>query len=329
MVMKREKFIYNTHTLRYEKVVEPWSRVLWRVFGFVCAALLTGFILTLVTHRFFPSPKEKALLNEIEQQKALLSNASDDLDRLIEQINGLKERDAYAYRLIFGMDPIDESVWEGGIGGHDRYEQLREYSNSGEAMANLQKKLDKLKRQAVIQSRSLDTMINAANEKEKMLAAIPSIKPVRADNLNKGVPLLSGFGYRIHPIYKVPRMHAGIDFTAPKGTPVQSTGAGTVISAGNKGNGYGLCVIVDHGYGYQTLYAHLSKVLVKPGQKLQRGQQIGRVGNTGASTAPHCHYEVIYKGKKVNPIHYVMDGLSPQQYQELVKVAETANQSFD
>ncbi len=327
--MKKEKYVYNTHTLRYEKVVEPWSKIFLRIFGFVCAALLTGFIFTLISHRIFPSPKEKSLLNEIQQQKALLSNAGDELERMREELAVLKARDAYAYRMVFGMDPIDEAVWEVGTGGHDKYGKLREYTYSGDEMAALQQKIDKMKRQMVLQSKSLDTIMNMAAAKEKMLASMPSIKPVREDKLNRDVQLLSGFGYRIHPIFKVPRMHTGIDFSAPHGTPIQATGAGTVIEAENKGNGYGLCVTIDHGYGYQTLYAHMSKIDVKVGQKVLRGQTIGRVGDTGTSTAPHCHYEVIFKGNKVNPIHYVMDGLSPQEYQALVKAAETANQSFD
>ncbi|MBP8238828.1 MAG: peptidoglycan DD-metalloendopeptidase family protein [Saprospiraceae bacterium] len=327
--MRKEKFVYNTHTLRYEKVVEPWSAIILRIFGFVCAALVTGFIFTLVSHRFFPSPKEKALLNEIQQQKELLGDASEDLERLRTQLSSLKDRDAYAYRMIFGMDPIDEAVWEGGVGGHDQYEQLKEFRHSGETMASVQQKIDKLKRQMVIQSKSLDTIMDMSSAKEKMLASMPSIKPVRSDKLNRGVTLLSGFGYRIHPIYKVPRMHSGIDFSAPKGTPIQATGAGKVVKAENEGNGYGLCVTIEHGYGYQTLYAHMSRIDVKVGQKVVRGQAIGLVGSSGASTAPHCHYEVMLRGNKVNPIHYVMDGLSPQEYQSLVKASETANQSFD
>ncbi len=327
--MKKEKYVYNTHTLRYEKVVESWSKIFLRIFGFVCATLLTGFIFTLISHRVFPSPKEKVLLNEIQQQKALLSEASHELERMREELSVLKARDAYAYRMVFGMDPIDEAVWESGTGGHNKYAKLREYANSGDEMAALQQKIDKMKRQMVLQSKSLDTIVNMATAKEKMLASMPSIKPVREDKLNRDVHVLSGFGYRIHPIFKVPRMHTGIDFSAPHGTSIQATGAGTVIEAENKGNGYGLCVTIDHGYGYQTLYAHMSKIEVKVGQKVLRGQTIGRVGDTGTSTAPHCHYEVIFKGTKVNPIHYVMDGLSPQEYQALVKAAETANQSFD
>ncbi len=326
--MRKEKYVYNTHTLRYEKVVESWRTKLLRIFGFICAALLTGFIFTLISHRFFPSPKEQVLLHEIDQLKVNYNRVLGELEQMSKVLENLRDRDAYAHRMIFGMDPIDKGVWEGGVGGHDQYEQFRQFKNSGDLMASVQQKVDQLKRQMVIQSKSLDTVLNMAKEKEKMLASIPSIKPVRSDKLARGIQLLSGFGYRIHPIFKVPKMHAGIDFTAPKGTPIQATGAGRVIKA-ERGSGYGYHVIIDHGYGYQTLYGHMSRMDVKVGDKVVRGQQIGLVGSTGTSTAPHCHYEVHYRGDKVNPIHYCMDGLTPKEYQELVEAAGAANQSLD
>ncbi len=326
--MRKEKYVYNTHTLRYEKVVESWRTKLLRIFGFICAALLTGFIFTLISHRFFPSPKEAALQREIQQMKVTYDRVLTDMDQMGKVLNNIQDRDAYAHRMIFGMDPIDKGVWEGGTGGHDQYEQYREFKQSGELMVSVQQRLDKLKRQIVIQSKSLDTILNMAKEKEKMMASIPSIKPVRSDKLARNMQLLSGFGYRVHPIFKVPKMHAGIDFTAPKGTPIQATGAGKVIKAG-RASGYGYHVVIDHGYGYQTLYGHMSRIDVKVGEKVVRGQQIGQVGSTGTSTAPHCHYEVHHKGNKVNPIHYCMDGLTPEEYQELVEAAEAANQSLD
>lgn len=326
--MRKEKYVYNTHTLRYEKVVESWRTKLLRIFGFICAALLTGFIFTLISHRFFPSPKEAALQREIQQMKLSYNRVLTDMEQMGKVLNNIQDRDAYAHRMIFGMDPIDKGVWEGGTGGHDQYEQYRDFKQSGELMVSVQQRLDKLKRQIVIQSKSLDTILNMAKEKEKMMASLPSIKPVRSDKLARNIQLLSGFGYRIHPIFKVPKMHAGIDFTAPKGTPIQATGAGKVIKAG-RGSGYGYHVIIDHGYGYKTLYGHMSRIDVKVGDKVVRGQQIGLVGSTGTSTAPHCHYEVEYRGNKVNPIHYCMDGLTPEEYQELVEAAESANQSLD
>ena len=326
--MRKEKFIYNTHTLRYEKVEESLSTRLLRIFGFICAAVLTAVVFTMFTHRYITSPKEKAQAREIQQLLTEIDNYSKAFDQLTEEVQVLKDRDAYAHRMIFGMEPIADGTWEGGIGGHDKYDYLNQYKTGGKVKA-VSGKVDKLKRQMVLQSRSLDTIMNMAKEKEAMLAAIPSIKPVRSDRLKRRVNLLSGFGRRIHPVYKVPRMHYGIDFTAPHGTPIQATGAGTVVRVENKRTGYGRNVIIDHGYGYKTLYGHMHRIDVQVGDKVTRGQQIGLVGNTGTSTAPHCHYEVHLRGTKVNPVHYCMDGLSPEEYQELVKASETANQSFD
>lgn len=327
--MRKEKFIYNTQTLRYEKVEEALSTKLLRVFGFICTALFTAFIFTLISHRYFPSPKERALLREIDKMKQDYENVLGDFDLVSKELEYLQDRDAYAHRMIFGKDPIDEGVWNGGIGGHDQFEEYRQFKNSGTLMATAQQRIQKLKRQMYIQSRSLDTIINLATQQEHMLASIPSIKPVRSDKLPRSVKLLSGFGRRIHPIYKVPRMHYGIDFTAPMSTPIQATGDGKIVRVEHRSTGYGKNVIIDHGYGYRTLYGHMKRIDVKVGDVVKRGQKIGLVGNTGASTAPHCHYEVHLKGKKVNPIHYVLDGLSPEEYQEMVQAADTANQSFD
>lgn len=327
--MRKEKFIYNTHTLRYEKVEESLSTRLLRVFGFLCATVFTAFLFTLIIYRYFPSPKEQSLLSEIDQIKVEYDKVLDELSVLNQELDHLQERDAYAYRMVFGMEPIDEDVLEGGIGGHDEYKLLRQFKHSGELMAQARERIRKLKHKMVLQSKSLDTILTVAEEKEEMYASIPSIKPVRSDRLPRSVRLLSGFGYRIHPIYKVRKMHAGIDFTAPRGTPIQATGNGTVKRVEKRSTGYGYNVVIDHGFGYQTLYAHMSRIDVKVGEKVKRGQQIGAVGSTGTSTAPHCHYEVIYKGQKVNPINYVLDGLTPKEYQELVRAAEKVNQSMD
>ena len=268
-------------------------------------------------------------MREIDQMKLEYDKVLDEMAVLDAELQHLQDRDAYAYRMVFGMDPIDENVLEGGIGGHDEYKLLRQFKNSGELMAKTQERIRKLKHKMVIQSKSMDTILETAEEKEEKFASIPSIKPVRSDRLPRSVRLLSGFGYRLHPIYKVRKLHTGIDFTAPKGTPIQATGNGTVKRVERRSTGYGQNVVIDHGFGYETLYAHMSRIDVKPGDKVKRGQQIGTVGSTGTSTAPHCHYEVKYNGHKVNPINYVLDGLSPKEYQELVKAAEKVNQSMD
>lgn len=327
--MGKEKFIYNTQTLRYEKVVEPLGRRLLRIAGFVCTALFTAAIFTLIAHRFIPSPEVSRLNREIEQMETQYAAVNMELATMGKILKNVQDRDAQAHRMIFGMDPIDDGVWEGGVGGHDKYSHFTKFKNTGALLIETQQKVDKLKRQLVIQSKSLDTILMKAREKEDMLASMPSIKPVRSDKLNRSMNLLSGFGVRIHPIHKVRKMHAGIDFSAPIGTPIQATGDGIVVEAGNNASGYGNHVVIDHGYGFKTLYGHMSKIEVRVGEKVKRGQEIGKVGSTGTSTAPHCHYEVHLKGEKVNPIHYCMDGLSPEEYQELVDAASTANQSFD
>lgn len=327
--MRREKYVYNNHSLRYERAEVSLKSKIFKVIGFACAAVVTAFLITLISHRYFPSPKEKALLREIETLKSELEHILADVDLLSQELDLLHERDAHAHRLIFGMDPIDDGVWEGGVGGHDQYEKYRQFKNAGAMLIDVNQRIDKLKRQMVTQSYSLDTITTLAKGKEKMLAAIPSIKPVRSDKLKTNVQQLSGFGYRIHPVYKIPKMHYGIDFSAPSGTPIQSTGTGKVIRATNTHDGYGNCVEIDHGFGYVTLYGHMSRIDVKVGQEVVRGQQIGLVGSTGTSTAPHCHYEIIIKGEKVNPITYVLDNLTPQEYQDLVRSADSYNQSFD
>jgi hypothetical protein len=326
--MRKEKFVYNTQTLRYEKVEISLSSRLLRVFGFVCAAIMTAAIFTLVLHRYFPSPEVRILRAEIDQMAAEYEKVLADMDLVNEELEHLLDKDAYAYRMVFGMDPLDENVIEGGIGGHQENAALRNMQK-GEVLVQAKRKMRKLKHQMVLQSKSLDTILTEAKKKEEMLAHIPSIKPVNQDHLPRAVRHLSGFGYRIHPIYKTRKMHWGLDFTAPRGTDVQATGDGVVKRVEHKRSGYGYNVIIDHGYGYESLYAHFSKISVKKGEKVKRGQKLGEVGSTGTSTAPHCHYEVKYKGKKVNPIDYVLDGLTPGEYRQLVEAASVVNQSLD
>ncbi len=327
--MRKEKFVYNTSTLRYEKVVEPLKIKLFRVFSFLSAVVVTATIIISIAYTYFPSPKEQSLIREIDQMKDQFSMINKEYDKVTKELDYLQARDANVHRMIFGMDPIDQDVWNGGIGGAERYSNITKYKNSGNLIISTREKIDKLKRQLVVQSKSLDEVEQLSNQREDMLASIPAIKPVRSDKLKRNIRSLSGFGMRMHPIFKRRRMHAGIDFTAPKGVEIHATGNGKIHSIKKLRSGYGTHVIIDHGYGYKTLYAHMSAVDVKKGQKVTRGQVIGKIGNTGTSTAPHLHYEVIYKGKKVNPIHYCMDGLTDQEYQQLVNMAATPNQSFD
>lgn len=327
--MRKEKFVYNTQTLRYEKVVEPLKTKLLRVFGFLSAVVVAAIIIISITLTYFPSPKEKALNREIEQMQYQYIALNNQVELMTKVLDNVQDRDANVHRIIFGMDPIDNQVWNSGTGGHDQYSNLTQFKNTGALLMATQDKVELLGRQLTVQSKSLDTLANLAMDRENMLASIPAIKPVREDKLKRSIRALSGFGMRFHPIFKRRKMHTGIDFTAPKGTAIQASGDGKVVSIKNNRSGYGKHVIIDHGYGYKSLYAHMHTTDVSLGQKVKRGQKIGTVGSTGTSTAPHLHYEVIYKGKKVDPIHYCMDGLTPQQYQDLVNLAATSNQSFD
>jgi murein DD-endopeptidase MepM/ murein hydrolase activator NlpD len=327
--MAREKFIYNTQTLRYEKVVETWSQKIIKSISMFSVVIVTGFLFSLVIYKVFPSQREQQQQAEINELNLQIQELAGNIDKMSIALQSIQQRDANAHRMIFGMNPIDKGIWEGGVGGQDRNMEISKLTNSGKLLSSALEKSEKLKRQLALQSESLDSIMLKAKNKEDFWASIPSIKPIREDKLKKNITILSGFGMRVHPIHKVRKMHFGLDFTAPAGTDIQATGKGKVIEIEKKTTGYGNYVTIDHGHGYITLYAHMGRVDVKVGDKVLKGQTIGKVGNTGTSTAPHLHYEVIYMGKKVNPIHYCMDGLTPEEYQELADAAEAMNQSLD
>jgi hypothetical protein len=316
---KREKFIFNTHTLTYDKVVESLKERAIRFFKLFSTALVSAVIMMAVIYKFFP-PQQNA--NEQANWKNKYNALDSKMEQMTKVLDNLQERDASVHRTMFGMDPMDKGIWNGGTGGSERYADMDEFV-SGALM-----KAEQLEHKMVLQSKSLDTIQKLARDKEKMITSIPSIKPVREDKLNRSMFLMSGFGWRLHPVHKVRKFHAGLDFAAPYGTPIQSTGQGR-ISKVESGHGYGNHVEIDHGYGYVTLYGHMSTVSVHEGEYVKKGQVIGRVGSTGTSTAPHCHYEVHLKGNPVNPLQYCMDGLSPSEYQQLVNAAKVVNQSLD
>ena len=244
-------------------------------------------------------------------------------------LENIHDRDINLHRFILGMDPIDEDVWSGGVGGTDRYKNLATYPNSAELLISTQMKVDKLSTKLNIQLESLSDLEKEAAKREDMMLSIPSIKPVRGDLLKSNISSLSGFGIRLHPVHKINKLHTGIDFTSPTGSHIQATGNGKVVSVKKSRFGYGNNVVIDHGYGYKSLYGHMSIIEVRVGDEVTKGQKIGEVGNTGTSTAPHLHYEVRHNDKPVDPIIYVMDDLSPEEYQELSERAAIENQSFD
>lgn len=327
--MNREKYVYNPKKLSYEKVRVPLKHRILQCIGILSTIVISGFLFFVLADKFFPSQKEKALQREIDQMEYKYIALHDKLDVMNKVVGNIKNRDEGVYRMLFGMDPIDEAVWDGGIGGHEPYSDIMNFPKSGELLKNTESRVNKIERQLVIQSKSLEKIEKLAQNRKDMLSSIPSIKPVRVDKLHRDIKLLSGFGMRMHPIHKVQKMHKGLDFTCERGIPIQATGDGKVIRVRRDKTGYGNNVIIDHGYGYKTLYAHMSKIEIKENETVSKGQKIGEVGSTGTSTAPHCHYEVHYKNKPVNPVHFCLDGLSPREYQEMVEMASVSNQSFD
>ena len=327
--MRREKYVYNPATLQYEKHTIGTKGILFRLTGYACAVVLSGLIMITLMHEYFPSQHEQALQRDLEQMEYQYLALNDQINIMNKVLNNVQDRDANVHRVLFGMDPIDDNIWNGGIGGHDRYQNLTDFKHAPNLVKNVASSLDKLEHQIYLQSKSLDTIQKMTMEREEMLASVPSIKPIRVDRLKRGIHMLSGFGMRFHPVHKVLRMHKGLDFTSPTGTAIQATGNGTIIKVRKSRTGYGRHVVIDHGFGYKTLYAHMKDIEVQVGDKVLKGQRIGTVGNTGTSTAPHLHYEVHYMGKAVNPIHYCMDGLTPEEYQELVEHSERSGQSFD
>lgn len=327
--MRQQKYVYNERTLQFEKHRLSPAEKFRKLFLSIASVSTVAFLIFALAYKFFPTPKEQALEREKEMLTYHFSSLNQDLGLMAQDIEQLQEKDAQVHRMIFGIDPLDDAIWNGGIGGTNRYSLLESYEETGDMIKSSLQDADKLKRKINLQKESLDTLFRMALEKEKRLASIPSIKPVQEDKLKRRLTSLSGYGIRLHPVHKVKKLHQGIDFTAPRGTAIQATGDGVVHRVEKRKKGYGQNVIIDHGYGYKTLYAHMSTIDIKQGDKVKKGQKIGEIGSTGTSTAPHLHYEVRLNGKAVNPIDYCLDGLSPQEYTELVEKASVENQSFD
>ncbi len=322
--MKKNKYFFNPHNLEFEKVTVSLGTRLLRVFGFMSATLVAATLILFLAYTYIDSPKEKQLKREIAQYKLQLKLMDQKVDNLAVLLDELSSRDDNIYRAIFEADPLPEEVRNAGFGGVNRYKELEGYDNT-ELMKALTQKIDKLSNQMYVQSKSYDELSKLASRKNDMLASIPAIQPVSNRDLNR---MASGFGYRIHPVYKTRKLHTGMDFSAPTGTEIYATGNGKVIAA-EYDRGYGYHVIIDHGFGYQTLYGHMSKMKVKKGQTVNRGEVIGLIGNTGTSTAPHLHYEVIKNNKKINPINFYFNDLSAEEYDRVREIANQANQSFD
>ncbi|MBQ8593516.1 MAG: M23 family metallopeptidase [Bacteroidaceae bacterium] len=322
--MRKVYYIYNQKTRTYDRIYPTFRQRILSLLRNFFVNMGFAAIFFLIFYWIFGTPSEKALSIENSQLQAQYTLLSRQLDEALEVMQDIRQRDDNLYRVILQADSIPTNVRLAEYGSTGRYEQLEEMANAGLVIDNTQK-LDMLKRQLYIQSKSFDEVVELCKQNEEMLKCIPAIQPISNKDLKKTA---SGYGVRIDPIYKTTKFHSGMDFSANPGTPVYVTGNGTVKKAGWE-TGYGLTIEIEHGFGYQTRYAHLKSIGVKKGQKVTRGEIIGGVGSTGKSTGPHLHYEVVVKGRKVNPVNYYFMDLNAEDYDKMVQMAENHGKVFD
>jgi len=323
--MSKIKYRFNTKSLTYEKDIVSIGRRIRQILSYLATGLFFATITIMLAYKYLDSPKEKQLQREIAELTLQYDLMNKRMEQVSQVLGDIQDRDNNVYRTIFEAEPIPESIRKAGFGGVERYKELQGYSNS-ELMTESMKRLDRISKQLYIQSKSFDEVAKLVKNKEQLLASIPAIQPIKNKDL-KHVP--SGFGWRTDPIYKTGEFHPGLDFTANTGTEIYATGDGVVTTADAVMQGYGNHVVINHGFGYQTLYGHMSRMAVKVGQKVKRGELIGYVGSTGRSTGPHVHYEVIKNGEKINPINFFFSDLSPADYNQLIQLASRPSQSFD
>lgn len=324
--MARIKYYYDTETCKYERVKTKKTDIILNMLGILALTGVMALSLIILYYNFFDSPKEIALKNRIKELEYYYDLKEKEVELINEAVDAVAYRDDNIYRIVLGAEPIDKNIRNAGVGGADRYADIRDKNLVDEDMiVALSEKVDKLKRKVYIELKSQDELKSLAEKKVKLFAAIPAIQPISNKQL---VALASGFGVRIHPIYKVKKMHTGIDFAAPIGTPIYATADGKVEEVSVKFSGYGKMVVIDHGFGYKTRYAHMHDFAVRTGQNIKRGELIGYVGDTGISTAPHLHYEVMLNGVLINPVHYFFNDLSPAEYEKIVELSSIENQSL-
>ena len=324
--MAKIKYYYDTETCKYERVRTKKSDVILNGLGIFSMTILMAIGLLFLYSSYFESPKELILRNEVAELEFYYDKLNKDVEVLSTILNNIEQRDDNIYRVVLGAQPIEKSIRNAGVGGADRYADIREKDIQHDALViALHEKVDKLRRKLYIESKSQDEVVQLAENKEKLFAAIPAIQPISNKQL---IALASGFGQRIHPVYKVKKMHSGIDFAAEIGTPIYATADGKVTKVDVKFSGYGKMIEIDHGFGYASRYAHMHEFNVRTGQNIKRGDLIGYVGNTGLSTAPHLHYEVLINGQQVDPVHYFFNDLSPSEYEKILELASTENQSL-
>ncbi len=323
--MKKIKYYYNTNTLRYEKLEVPLRVTLLRIFGFLAAALVTAALISYFAFRFVGSPNEKILAIQNERLQDRYAALQDRVGAMDQQMKELEKRDNNVYRSIFEANPIPDSARAKEMENQQEVAKVEGMGNN-ELLFSITGVMNKLSSRIKVQNTSYNELDGLIKNKEQLLSHTPAIQPVSNKDLSR---IASGFGYRVDPVYKTVKMHAGLDFAAPQGVPIYATADGTVQIAGNMGNGFGNHVVINHGYGYQTVYGHMVRVKTHPGALVKRGEVIGWVGSTGKSTGPHCHYEVHKNGNKIDPVYFFYNDLTPEQYDRLLKQAASSNQSFD
>jgi murein DD-endopeptidase MepM/ murein hydrolase activator NlpD len=324
--MVKSKYRFNPDSLNYDKVRPSLKKRLLILVSYLSILLVIAILLNVFYASMFDTPREKILKrenNQLNQQYEILNQKIEHLENVLEDI---EKRDDNIYRTIFNADPIPHSVRDAGFGGVNRYEYLEGYDNSDKIIETA-KRLDQLTKAVYVQSKSYDEVIEMAKSRELQLSSLPAIQPISNKDLTRTA---SGWGYRIHPIYKIRKFHQGMDFTAPTGTEVYATADGTVELVERSRRGYGNKVVIDHGFGYKTLYAHLDGFNnLQKGQRVKRGDVIAYVGSTGLSTAPHLHYEVHLNGKKINPINYYFEDLTAEEYDQMIILSMRPGQSYD
>lgn len=323
--MAKVRYKFNAHTLSYDKIVISFRTRLKRFLALFSTTLVSSIVIAFGILQFYESPRMKSLHKENERLQTQYELMYKDLQTIDKVLDDIEQRDNNLYRVIFESDPIPSTVRRAGFGGVNRYSKLESFDNS-DLVVKTAEKIDVLLKQSYIQAKSYDEVLKLAMNKEVLKTSMPAIMPVSNKSLKSTA---SGWGYRYHPIYKIKMFHYGMDFTASIGTKVYATGDGVVKEAESVGGGYGRWILIDHGFGYQTLYGHLNGFNVKVGDHVKRGNVIGFVGNSGTSTGPHLHYEVHKNGEPVNPQYYYFKDLNAKEYEKLVTISSNIGQTFD
>ena len=323
--MTPTKYKFDPDSLSFDKIKLGVKALLLRILAYFIGSLIFALTYWIIFASFFDSPKEKALKREVEQMTIQYDLIHREMSNVENVLEDLQKTDDNLYRTIFEAEPIPSEQREGGIGGVNRYEALEGYNNSN-LVIETATRLDKIRKKVYVQSKSYDELIKMAENKGDMLKSVPAIIPISNKDLTRTA---SGFGWRIHPYYKISKFHYGMDFTAPAGTDVYATGNGIVVDVSSSQRGLGKHITIDHGFGYTSIYAHLSNFNVRVGQRVQRGDIIGYVGSTGMSVANHLHYEIKLNGINVDPVNYYFEDLSSAEYEKMIEIASKTGQSFD